>query len=499
MTRILRYNPIMNILLITDLYPVKSTENTTPKTLLNFVKEWEKQGYKVDVIKPNFILNSFLRGKPFYKTGKYGNVYNVNYWTPFLGRIEAARKLGSEAARSSHAPSPDGEGWDGVISSDDSENSQRQQTDKNHSTLQPFNYSTNTPPSPQPSPSRGEGACDDSLSTFNFPLSTENNLPSYPPTFQSSIILAHMPSGILFSDKLGLPFVAGIHVSDLIVLTSPLYAFHFRKRMIKALKNAKAIACRSFVIKKKLLKLFPEFENKTFVAPSGIDEGIVAEGWRSRGLEVWQFNNSNNNKISQKQQTNNSHTSIPLYLHTSDNNTSTLKVLTCAHFKKRKNIDKLIMACKGLEGVELTVIGDGKIRQSLEKIDKNVIFTGQLEPEKVLEKMRESDVFILPSVDETFGMVYLEAMASGCITVCTEDDGISGIINDGENGFLVKPDVESIRKIILKIQNLTANDIQTILQNTFDTISQYTSEKVAENYLSEAMKFLSQKVDSNLY
>ena len=77
----------MNILFITDLYPVKDDEKTTPKTLFNFVKEWEKQGHKVDVIKPNFILNSFLRGKPFYKTGQYRNVLNINYWTPFWFNI----------------------------------------------------------------------------------------------------------------------------------------------------------------------------------------------------------------------------------------------------------------------------------------------------------------------------------------------------------------------------------------------------------------------------
>ena len=73
----------MNILFITDLYPVKSDEKTTPRTLLAFVEEWEKMGHNVDVLKPNFIFNSFLRGKPFYKSGKYGDVFNINYWTPF--------------------------------------------------------------------------------------------------------------------------------------------------------------------------------------------------------------------------------------------------------------------------------------------------------------------------------------------------------------------------------------------------------------------------------
>ena len=374
----------MNILFITDLYPVKDDEKTTPKTLLNFVKEWEKQGHKVDVIKPNFILNSFLRGKPFYKTGKYGNVLNINYWTPFWFDIK--RK--------------------------------------------------------QP--------------TF---------LPSYPPTL---LTIAHMPSGILFADKLGLSFVAGIHNSDLEVLTNPLYKFHFKKRLEKALTNAKAIACRSFVIKDKLLKLYPEFESKTFTAPSGIDEKYIVFP-------------SPKSKISSLPQVD----GIDCH-----HNSSLIKVLTCANFKKRKNIDKVIEACKGLEGFELTVIGDGSGRRKLENIDKSVKFTGRLSHDKVLEKMRESDIFILPSVNETFGMVYLEAMAQGCITICTKDDGIAGIIKDGENGFLTLPISSEIRKLLLNIKNLDDDSLKTLRYNSFQTIREYTSDKCAREYLQQIFKIL---------
>ena len=350
----------MKILFITDLYPVSKKEKTTPRTLLNFVQEWEKSGHTVDVIKPNFILNSFLRGKPFYKTGLYGNVFNINFLTPFW-KVKPLKD----------------------------------------------NY---------------------------------------------DLVIAHMPSGILYADKTGVSFVAGIHNSDIEVLTKPLYKFYFKKRLERALYNAKAIACRSFVIKNKLLKLYPEFETKTFVAPSGIDESII---------------NPSTFQLS-----------------------SSYKILTCANLIKRKNIDKLILACKGIQDVELTVIGDGKEKKYLEKLDKEVIFTGRLERERVYAKMRESDIFILPSINETFGMVYLEAMSQGCITVCTQNDGISGIIKDGENGFLTEPDAESIKKTILRIKNLSTESIQKVQQNAFDTLKFYTSKRVAQNYLQQIFNIL---------
>ena len=255
---------------------------------------------------------------------------------------------------------------------------------------------------------------------------------------------------------MGLPFVAGIHNSDIEVLTNPLYKIHFKPRLEKALKNARAIACRSFVLQDKLLKLYPEFENKVFVAPSGVNEKLLDE--------------TNHSLLTTHH--------------------SPIKVLTCAHFKKRKNIDKVINACKGVKSFELTVIGDGKERKSLEKIDKNVIFTGRLPHDKVLAKMRDSDIFVLPSVGETFGMVYLEAMASGCITVCTKGDGIDGIIKNGENGFLVAPNSNNIKDTLLNIKNISAEELKSIHTNSFNTIKEYTSSLCADRYLQQILKIL---------
>lgn len=396
----------MNILFITDLYPVKSDEKTTPRTLLAFVEEWKKIGHNVDILKPNFILNSFLRGKPFYKSGQYEDVFNVNYWTPFWFDVKTKfngnSRLGTLAQLNKH------------------------------------NY---------------------------------------------NIVVAHMPSGILFADKLGLPFVAGIHNSDIEVLTNPLYKIHFKPRLEKALRNAKAIACRSFVLRDKLLKLYPEFENKVFVAPSGIDKKAAM------------FLDAKQNE-KHSADTNFSRFTFHVSLSSDMNHSlltthhSPIKVLTCAHFKKRKNIDKVIKACKGLECFELTVIGDGKERKKLEKIDKNVIFTGRLPHDEVLAKMRNSDIFVLPSVGETFGMVYLEAMASGCITVCTKGDGIDGIIKDRENGFLTEPNSESIKETLLNIKNLTKEELNSLYTNSFNTIQHYTSTLCAERYLQQILKIM---------
>src|SRR5574344_1159962 len=65
------YTLFMKILFVTDLYPIKNGEYSTPLTLHNFVCEWIKMGIEVDVLKPHFIFNSCIRNKPIYKTGIY--------------------------------------------------------------------------------------------------------------------------------------------------------------------------------------------------------------------------------------------------------------------------------------------------------------------------------------------------------------------------------------------------------------------------------------------
>lgn len=362
----------MKILFVTDLYRVNTGETTTPVTLHNFVFEWKKQGHSVNVIKPNFILNSFLRKKSFYKTGFYEyegvRIFNVNYFTPFCGNI----------------------------------------INKNSDAL--------------------------NVSDYDF-------------------IIAHMPSGIIFANKLAKqfnkPLICGVHCSDIEVLTNPIYSIYFKSQLKNAYKNAKKIACRSFILQKKFSEIMPEYAKKTFVATSGI-----SENWKSKIENCTLLT---------------THYSL-------------LTVLTCANLIKRKNIDKLISAVNKLENFKLTVIGDGPELKNLKKLAGNKVnFLGRLSHDNVLDEMQKADIFVLPSINETFGMVYLEAMASGCVTVCTKNEGIDGIIKDSQNGFLTEPTIEGVEKTLLRIKN--TEDLDLIRQNSLETVKKYSLESCAKNYL----------------
>lgn len=93
----------------------------------------------------------------------------------------------------------------------------------------------------------------------------------------------------------------------------------------------------------------------------------------------------------------------------------------------------------------LTIVGQGSQRESLETLcaDSNltaaVKFTGQLDNRQTLKLMADSQFFCMPSINEGFGIVYLEAMACGCVTIGTAGEGIADLIENGRNGFLVPP------------------------------------------------------------
>ena len=92
----------------------------------------------------------------------------------------------------------------------------------------------------------------------------------------------------------------------------------------------------------------------------------------------------------------------------------------------------------------LDIIGDGSDRKKHEELAKRlglnalVRFCGVKSNVEVAKFMRRSDFFVLPSLGETFGVVYIEAMASGLPIVATNVSGIPEIVNK-DTGILVPP------------------------------------------------------------
>ncbi|MBU0581253.1 MAG: glycosyltransferase family 4 protein [Candidatus Margulisbacteria bacterium] len=141
-------------------------------------------------------------------------------------------------------------------------------------------------------------------------------------------------------------------------------------------------------------------------------------------------------------------------------------ILTVCRLALEKNVGMLINAFTKINcsNCHLVVVGDGPERAHLEQLvkrlnmEKKVRFTGFRRDTERFYSI--SDVFVLPSENECFGLVYLEAMASGVPCIGLKSDypnvivGTEELIKDGYNGYCVNPYstddlTEKIEKIVL--------------------------------------------------
>ena len=134
---------------------------------------------------------------------------------------------------------------------------------------------------------------------------------------------------------------------------------------------------------------------------------------------------------------------------------------------------------------------DSNIRACAERysVSDKVEMCGFMPREDVVRKLDESDVFVMISKNETFGLVYLEAMARGCITIASRREGFDGIIKDGVNGFLCEAgDPDELSVIISRIRIMAKEDLKKISHNAMMTARNLTDKKVAEIYLENLNK-----------
>lgn len=177
-----------------------------------------------------------------------------------------------------------------------------------------------------------------------------------------------------------------------------------------------------------------------------------------------------------------------------DFNNGVKKFVFVGSLYELKNVDITLRALhKIMDGKEYTfdIVGNGAENGYLHHlvnelgISDHVVFHGQMNRDKAQQVIRNADCFVMVSSREAFGLVYLEAMAKGCIVIGTKGQGIEGIVKHGENGFLCKArDVNELAEVLNQIINLPQSDLLQISSKAVKTASNLTDRKVAEHYIN---------------
>jgi len=291
--------------------------------------------------------------------------------------------------------------------------------------------------------------------------------------FKPDIIHAHT----LFSDggtayllkrEYNINYIINIRNTD--INTFYKYGLHLRSFIHKVLREASQIIFLSPKYKETFLSFIPpEFKKriqyKCIVIPNGIndywfdEQGILPE------------------RIVNKE--------------------SEINLIQVGAIEKNKNYSKTIEVVKEMTemdfSIKLNIIGDGNERENIlnlikeQNIEENVVYHGFIENKYNLDKLySKSDIFIMPSFKETFGLVYVEALSRGLPIIYTRGQGIDGYFNEGEVGYSVNPfSSEEIENSIIKI----VDNYNEITLRAVAAAQNFKWDDIAEDYLEKYIEF----------
>jgi len=234
--------------------------------------------------------------------------------------------------------------------------------------------------------------------------------------------------------KHGTPYVVAIRLTDILFLQ---YLVFFRSLGRKILQHAAAVVIVSPGHLKKLLSFMKPGEREVIqqkcrILPNGVDPY-----WLSR---IQAHPPLNHEKI---------------------------RLLYVGDMSIRKNVLTTIRAAgilvtKGYS-VQLTLVGGRKtdpgwygrrVRKVSGKLPWINLVDRTTDQDKLLNIYRESDIFLMPSWGETFGLTYVEALSQGLPVICSRGQGIDGYYPDGKVGYAVKPSApEDIADKMIRIIN----------------------------------------------
>lgn len=232
----------------------------------------------------------------------------------------------------------------------------------------------------------------------------------------------------LYREK-NIPFIVAVRDTDLNIFWK--YFFHLRSYARDILLHSSAIVFLGPAYKQAISilvgkSLWQNIHSKTYVIPNGID--------------CFWINNP------------------PLRDNCSPER---INVLFAGNIIKRKNISSLIQACSLLlkkgHDISLRIVGAKKPSHYFLKNDKEWIdvFPFTKSKNELMAHYRWADIFATPSITETFGLVYAEALSQGTPVIYTKNQGFDGWVEQGTCGYSVDP--KDIRDIAYGILHLKHN------------------------------------------
>jgi glycosyltransferase involved in cell wall biosynthesis len=162
-------------------------------------------------------------------------------------------------------------------------------------------------------------------------------------------------------------------------------------------------------------------------------------------------------------------------------------ITTVSRITKKKGVKDLVeiapVLLKEKENLLFLIVGDGPERKKLEdmvermNISRSFRFTGEVPRDAVLQLLEESDIFVLPSRNEAFGISILEAFSKNVPVVARNHSGVSDIIVQRKTGLLSEDNRDMARQVKDLIEN--ADLRESLATAAFGEIGKYKWDNIA--------------------
>jgi glycosyltransferase involved in cell wall biosynthesis len=167
----------------------------------------------------------------------------------------------------------------------------------------------------------------------------------------------------------------------------------------------------------------------------------------------------------------------------------TIQLITTGRLIPEKHFDMLIQAIANISSLplKLCIIGNGAEKDKLQKLvtklhlEDRVQLLGHKSKQEIVALLQESDIFVLPSQSETFGVAYIEALACGLPIIATDCGGPRDIVTSN-NGLLVPiNNQQALEQAIIQVSNnLSSYNKKAIAE---DCQNRFSSNNVAKHII----------------
>ncbi|MDF7800820.1 glycosyltransferase [Pontiellaceae bacterium B1224] len=145
------------------------------------------------------------------------------------------------------------------------------------------------------------------------------------------------------------------------------------------------------------------------------------------------------------------------------NRNGSFKFIYAGRISREKNIEVMLKAFMQLiqtgSDADLIIVGDGPQRDELQLKynDPQIVFTGYLYGEELAKVYASADLFVFPSLTDTFGNVVLEAHASGLPAIVSDEGGPQEIVESHESGMVVN--ARTPEELFKAMQRVTSDQV----------------------------------------